>query len=146
MTKLIHSFAATILITILSFIPLENLTAQDSLPIEGKGMYLWQIWTTSGGGKNIDGIVNKLKSIGATWLIIKMGDGDSYYYRPTKLLYNWATTYYGNMDSVVSIFHANGIKLLAFQYVYGVPHYWGNTVSETDVANSILDINFKYFQ
>ena len=40
MTKLIHSFAATILITILSFIPLENLTAQDSLPIEGKGMYL----------------------------------------------------------------------------------------------------------
>jgi Secretion system C-terminal sorting domain len=48
---------------------------------------------------------------------------------------------YGSMDSVISVLHNNGIKLLAFQYVYGVPHHWGNAVSETEVANMILDVN-----
>jgi Secretion system C-terminal sorting domain len=114
--------------------------SQDSLAISGKGMYLWQIWSTNNGGKNLGGIINKLKSVGATWLVIKMADGDSYYNSPNHSLYNWVKTYYGNMDSVVTIFHSFGIKLLAFQYVYGVPHYWGDALSETDVANSILSI------
>jgi hypothetical protein len=108
--------------------------------LEGKGMYLWHLWTADGGGKNLNTIITKLQSVGAKWLVIKMADGDSYYYRSGKGLYDWATANYGSMDSVVSIFHANGIKLLAFQYVYGTPHHWNNPVSETDVANSILNV------
>jgi hypothetical protein len=44
------------------------------------------------------------------------------------------------LDSVISVFHSSGIKVLAFQYVYGDPHHWGNVQSETDVANWILDV------
>ncbi len=108
--------------------------------LEGKGMFLWHLWTQDGGGKNLNYIIDTLHLTGTNWLVVKMGDSDSYYYRPGKDMYSWATTYYGSMDSVVSIFHANGIKLLAYQYVRGVPHYYGNTASETDVANSILSI------
>ena len=112
----------------------------NHFPLEGKGIYLWQIWTANNGGKNLNTIIAKLKNTGITWIVIKMGDGDSFYNSSDKSLYTWATTNYGSMESVISIFHSNGIKLLAFQYVYGVPHYWGNTWSETDVANWILDV------
>ena len=121
-------------------IPSRMCTAQNSIPIGMKGMYLWQLWSTNGGGKNLSSIVSKLKSAGVTWLVIKMGDGDSYYNSPNHSLYNWVISNYSSMDSVVAFFHANGIKLLAFQYVYGVSHHWGNPESETDVANSILDV------
>jgi hypothetical protein len=139
MKKFLLSFTVTIII--FSFIPLQKCFSQNSLPIEGKGMYLWQIWTTSGGGKNLDGIINKLKNIGATWLVIKMANANSNYNTPNHSLYNWAVANYGSMDSVTAIFHANGIKLLVYQYVYGVPYYYSSfPESETDVANSILDI------
>ena len=104
-------------------------------------MYLWQLWTTNGGGRNLDAITARLQSTGIRWIVIKMGDGDSYYNSPNHSLYNWVVPNYGSMDSVVAILHRNGIKLLAFQYVYGVPHHWGNAESETDVANMILDVH-----
>ncbi len=113
---------------------------QGPLPIQGKGMYIWELWISNGGGKNLNKVISKLDSLGVTWIVIKMGDGDSYYNSPNHLLYNWAVPYYGSMDSVISVFHANGIKVYAFQYVYGVPHYWGNSASETDVANEILSV------
>ncbi len=129
-----------VLILTTNLFTIKTFAAQDSLSISGKGMFLWQLWNSNGGGKNLNAVISKLKSVGATWLVIKMADGDSYYNSPNHSLYNWATANYRNMDSVVAIFHANGIKLLAFQYVYGVPHYWGNPASETDVANSILSV------
>jgi hypothetical protein len=120
--------------------PRQRCSAQDGLPLGAKGIYLWQLWTANGGGRNLDAIVAKLQSVGVGWLVIKMADGDSYYNSPNHSLYNWVLPNYGTMDSVVAILHSNGIKLLAFQYVYGVPHHWGNAVSETDVANMILDV------
>jgi hypothetical protein len=140
MRKSALSLSVAILIFTLSLLPSGKCTAQDSLPIGAKGMYLWQLWSANGGGKNLSTIINKLKSTGVTWLVIKMADGDSYYNSPNHSLYNWVTPNYGSMDSLVAIFHSNGIKLLAFQYVYGEPHHWGNPASETDVANSILDV------
>ncbi|HUI30284.1 MAG TPA: T9SS type A sorting domain-containing protein [Candidatus Acidoferrales bacterium] len=112
--------------------------AQGALPIEGKGMWIWQLWNASGG--SLGAVINKLRTVGVTWVVIKVGDGDSYYNSADHSLYNWAVPEYGSMDSVASIFHSNGIKIFAFQYVYGVPHYWGNSASETDVANMILSI------
>lgn len=133
MTRILTSF-------LLSFLLLSGATAESPLPINGKGMYLWQLWTSHGGGKNLPTIVAKMKSIGATWIIFKMGDGDSYYNSSGKSLYTWATTNYGSMDSVIGYFHANGIKVLPYQYVYGVPHRYGNPASETDVADQIMSV------
>ncbi len=118
----------------------QNCDAGDTLSIGGKGIYLWQLWTTNGGGRNLDSVVARLHRVGIGWMVVKMGDGDSYYNSPNHSLYNWVIPNYGSMDSVVAVLHNNGIKLLAFQYVYGVPHHWGNPVSETDVANMILDV------
>ncbi len=110
--------------------------AQVSLPIQAKGMWIWMLWSANNG--NLNAVIDKLKSVGVTWIVVKMGDSDSYYNRTGKSLYSWASNY-GGLDSVVSIFHRNGIKMFGYQYVYGVPH-WGVGVSEADVANMILDV------
>ena len=140
MRKLALSLSTAVVMIMISLVPLRKCIAQDSLSIGAKGMYLWKLWSANGGGQNLNTIINKLNSAGVTWLVIKMADGDSYYNSPNHSLYNWAVANYGSMDNVVTIFHAYGIKLLAFQYVYGLPHHWGNPASETDVANSILDV------
>jgi hypothetical protein len=114
--------------------------AGDPLPITGKGMYLWQLWSSHGGGRNLDAIIARLQSAGVGWIVIKMADGNSNYNSPDHSLYNWAVANYGSMDSVVSVFHSNGIKLLAFQYVYGIPRRWSYSITETDAANMILDV------
>jgi hypothetical protein len=140
MRKFVPSLITVVMMMMISLVPSKRGLAQDSLSIGAKGMYLWQLWNANGGGQNLNTIINKLNSIGVTWLVIKMADGDSYYNSPNHSLYNWAIANYGSMDNVVATFHANGIKLLAFHYVYGVPHHWGNLASETDVANAILDV------
>jgi hypothetical protein len=137
MKKITSSIVAAVIMIIGNMIPLQSCYAKDSLSISGKGMYIWQMWNAN--SSNLTTTINKLKSNGITWVVIKMGDGDSYYNQSGKSLYNWAATYSG-MDSVISIFHSNGIKVLAFQYVYGDPHHWLNVWSETDVANWVLDV------
>jgi hypothetical protein len=114
----------------------EGLFAQISLPIQAKGMWIWMLWSANSG--SLSTVIAKLKSVGATWVVVKMGDSDSYYNRSGKSLYNWAATY-GGMDSVVSIFHMNGIKIFGYQFVYGTPQY-AIGPSESDVANMILGV------
>ncbi len=114
----------------------EGLFAQTSLPIQAKGMWIWELWVANSG--NLTAVTDKLKTVGVTWAVIKMGDSNSDYNSSGKLLYSWASAY-GGMDSVVSIFHRNGIKLLGYQYVYGVAQYGGG-LSEADVANRILSV------
>lgn len=112
------------------------LRAQSTLPIQAKGMWFWHLWSANNG--DLNAVIGKLKSVGVTWIVAKMGDSDSYYNGSGKSLYTWAAGY-GGMDSVVSIFHNNGIKILGYQYVYGANH-WGSGPSEADVANMILDV------
>jgi hypothetical protein len=112
------------------------LHAQSSLPIQAKGMWIWKLWTANGG--NLSTVIDKLKSVGATWVVIKMADSDSYYNRSGQSLYSWASSY-GGMDSVVSVFHRNGIRLLGYQYVYG-PAQYGTGLSEANIANMILSV------
>lgn len=135
-----RSFFAAAMIFAGGFLPARECFARDSLAIAGKGIYLWQLWTTNGGGRNLDSVIARLHRSGIGWMVTKMGDGDSYYNSPNHSLFTWVVANYGSMDSVVTVLHRNGIRLLAFQYVYGVPHHWGNPVSETDVANMILDV------
>ena len=136
----VRSLLVAGMLCLAGMIPARMLAAGDSLSIGGKGMYLWQLWTANGGGRNLDTVVAKLHSAGVGWVVIKMADGDSYYNSPDHSLYNLVVPNYSSMDSVVSLLHKNGIRLVAFQYVYGVPHHWGNPASETDVANMILNV------
>ena len=106
-------------------LPVQMCAARDSLSIGAKGIYLWQLWTTNGGGRNLDSVIARLHHVGIGWMVIKMGDGDSYYNSPNHSMYTWVVPNYSSMDSVIAVLHRNGIKLLAFQYVYGVPHHWG---------------------
>ena len=66
-------------------------------------MWIWKIWDTEGG--NLNTIVTKLKSNGVKWVIIKLGDSDSYYNRVGKTLYNWASAYNG-FDNVITQFRS----------------------------------------
>ncbi len=140
MRKSLLSIFAAVVMTVASMAPSGACYAKDSLPIGGKGIFIWQLYSATGSGKSLSATITKLKSNGISWVVIKMGDGDSYYNQSGKSLYTWAAANGGSMDSVISMFHSSGIKVLAFQYVYGVPHYWLNTWSETDVANWILDV------
>ena len=99
-------------------------------------MWIWKIWDTEGG--NLNTIVTKLKSNGVKWVIIKLGDSDSYYNRVGKTLYNWASAYNG-FDNVITQFHNNGIKVFGWQFVYSY-NKWDTGTSEAAVANQILDI------
>lgn len=108
----------------------------SSPPSSGKGMWIWKIWDTEGG--NLNTIVAKLKSNGVKWVIIKLGDSDSYYNRAGKILYNWASAYDG-FDNVITRFHNNGIKVFGWQFVYSY-NKWNTGTSEAAVANRILDI------
>ena len=110
--------------------------AQPSSPVQAKGMWIWKLWTAQGG--NLSAVIDSLKAIGATWVVAKMGDADSYYNSSGRSLFAWATGY-GGMDSVVAVFHRNGIRFLGYQYVYGSPQY-GLGYSEADVANMILSV------
>ena len=112
------------------------LRAQDSLSIQAKGIWIWELWTANGG--NLSAVIDQLKSVGVGWVIIKMADSDSYYNSSGHSLYNWAVGY-GGMDSVISTFHQNGIKVIGYQYIYGIPH-WGDGFSESQVANMMLSV------
>jgi hypothetical protein len=114
----------------------EGLQAQMSMTIEAKGMWIWKLWTANSG--NLAAVIDKVKSVGVTWVVIKMADSDSYYNKSGQSLYNWASAY-GGMEGVASTFHANGIKIMGYQYVYGIPH-WGLGFSESDIADSILSV------
>ncbi|MGC8594810.1 MAG: T9SS type A sorting domain-containing protein [Candidatus Kryptoniota bacterium] len=116
---------------------LESSAVQAQLPIEAKGIWIWKVWTANSG--DLNQVVSTLKKEGITWLVIKMGDSDSYYNLPNKALYGWAANY-GGMDSVIAKFHHNNIKIMGYQYVYGIPH-WGTGMTEADVADSILNVN-----
>lgn len=107
------------------------------LPIQAKGIWIWKLWNANSG--DLNSVISTLKREGISWLVIKMGDSDSYYNLPGKYLYTWAGKY-GGMDSVIERFHCSNIKVLGYQYVYGIPH-WGTGVTEADVANSILSVN-----
>ncbi len=128
----------TTMVALLALVSMVSLGhAESSLPIEGKGMWIWQLWTPA--DSNLTATIDRLKSEGVNWVVVKVGDSDSYYNRSGKSLYNWAANH-GGMAGVVSTFHANGIKIFGYQYVRGYS-YWGNGVSEADVANMILDIH-----
>ena len=69
----------------------------------GRGMWIWQLAQSSGG--NPASIAQTARAYGVTTLMIKAGDGSS----------GWAQF----NPQVVAALHADGLKVCAWQYVYG---------------------------
>jgi Putative peptidoglycan binding domain len=75
--------------------------AADTLA--GRGMWIWYISRSSGG--TLASIITTARHYGVSTLMIKSGDGVSMWSQFTP--------------SVVSTLHANGLRVCAWQYVYG---------------------------
>ena len=72
-------------------------------PLTGRGMWIWYVADSSGG--NLNSIITTAHTYGIGTLLIKSGDGTTVWSQFTPQL--------------VSTLHAAGIKVCAWQYVYG---------------------------
>ncbi len=71
---------------------------------EGSGMWIWYLSQSDGG--NIASIVAQAHAAGVTTLFVKSSDGSSNYWSQFS-------------PALVQTLHANGLKVCAWQYVYG---------------------------
>jgi peptidoglycan hydrolase-like protein with peptidoglycan-binding domain len=73
-------------------------------PFAGRGMWIWELGSSNGG--NVSSIVARARSNGVSTVMIKSGDG--------------ASTWSQFSRSLVSALHGRGLRVCAWQYVYGV--------------------------
>src|SRR5205809_3088072 len=78
----------------------------------GKGHWIWQISAaeTNTGSSTVQGMVDYLKSKNFKWIIVKAGDGNS-----GPVTGTWTQF---NTDLVTRV-HNAGMKIFAYQFVYG---------------------------
>ncbi len=76
--------------------------AQDN-PLAGRGMWIWYVSQSNGG--NLASLVARARRNGIATLMIKSGDGSSYWSQFSRHL--------------ISTLHANGLRVCAWQFVYG---------------------------
>jgi len=111
------------------------------LPATGKGLWIWKIYDTDDDGKidsgNLPSVIEKTKSAGIQWVVIKFGDGSDYWpTNPERELYKWFEKNNYTLSDIINGFHNAGIKIFGMHYVYG-----DDPTEEADVSNKILDIN-----
>ncbi len=111
-----------------------NRTAQAALDngVEpenlGKGDWIWQVPNAEAnvGASSVQGLVNYEKSKGMRFVIVKGADGGQIWSQFTS--------------DLVTRFHASGIKVFAFQYVYGSYYGSGQVAAEISAANYLMSI------
>jgi peptidoglycan hydrolase-like protein with peptidoglycan-binding domain len=72
--------------------------------LEGQGMWIWYVSRSSGG--SVPGIISQARAAGVTTVFVKSSDGSSNYWSQFS-------------PQLVSELHAAGLKVCAWQYVYG---------------------------
>jgi len=72
-------------------------------PLAGRGMWMWYVSQSSGG--SVSSIISTARSYGLSTLLIKSGDGPTYWSQFNSTL--------------VDELHAAGLKVCAWQYLYG---------------------------
>jgi Putative peptidoglycan binding domain len=89
-------------------------SAASSTAFDGQGMWIWYISQSNGG--NLASIVARAHAAGVSTVFVKSSDG--------------STNYWSQFSSeLVAQMHANGIKVCAWQYVYGT-----NPVGEANLG------------
>src|SRR5579883_1995291 len=104
---------------------LDNGVEPDNL---GKGDWIWVVPNAEAnvGATSVQGLINYEKSLGVRFLIVKGADGGD--------TADWTQF---NSDLVTRC-HAAGIKVFAFQYVYGSYLGSGQVQAEINAANYLM--------
>jgi peptidoglycan hydrolase-like protein with peptidoglycan-binding domain len=84
--------------------PPANVGAVSGTAFEGQGMWIWYLSKSDGG--SVAAIVAQAHAAGVTTLFIKSSDGSTNYWSQFS-------------PQLVAELHANGLKVCAWQYVYG---------------------------
>jgi hypothetical protein len=87
-------------------------------PFTGRGMWIWELSSSSGG--NLDAIVTQARQYGIKTVMIKSGDGSS----------TWAQF----SPAIVATLHSAGLRVCAWQYVYGA-----HPVAEAQVGAAAIE-------
>ncbi|HTX31257.1 MAG TPA: peptidoglycan-binding domain-containing protein [Solirubrobacteraceae bacterium] len=83
--------------------PATRASAPAHNPLSGRGMWIWELSASNGG--NLSSIIATARTYGLSTLMIKSGDGTS----------AWSQF----NSTLVAELHAAGLKVCAWQYVYG---------------------------
>ncbi len=112
--------------------PVRHVAHAAGNPLAGRGMWIWMLGSSNGG--NVASIVAQAHRFGVTTLMIKSGDGSSVWSQFNAPL--------------VSALHANGLRVCAWQYVYGtnpVPEAQVGAAAAHDGADClIIDAESEY--
>ncbi len=94
--------------------PPGGVGAASGTAFDGQGMWIWYVNQSNGG--NVASIVAQAHAAGVTTVFVKSSDGSSNYWSQFSA-------------QLVAEMHANGLKICAWQYVYG-----SNPVGEADLG------------
>jgi len=101
--------------------------------LEGQGMWIWYVSRSSGG--SVAAIVAQAHAAGVTTVFVKSSDGSSNYWSQFS-------------SQLVSELHANGLKVCAWQYVYGTNPAGEANLGAEAVANGadclVIDAEAEY--
>ncbi len=102
-------------------------------PFEGQGMWIWYVSKSSGG--SVAAIAAQAHAAGVSTLFLKSSDGSSNYWSQFS-------------PQLVSELHANGLKVCAWQYVYGTNPAGEAALGAEAVANGaeclVIDAEAEY--
>ena len=107
--------------------------APSGTAFDGQGMWIWYVSQSDGG--NLASIVAQAHAAGVTTLYVKSSDGSSNYWSQFS-------------PELVQTLHANGLKVCAWQYVYGTNPAGEATLGAEAVANGadclVIDAEAEY--
>jgi hypothetical protein len=102
-------------------------------PLEGQGMWIWYIERSSGG--SVPAIIAQAHAAGVTTVFVKSSDGSSNYWSQFS-------------PQLVAELHAGGLKVCAWQYVYGTNPAGEAALGAEAVANGadclVIDAEEQY--
>jgi putative peptidoglycan binding protein len=112
--------------------PTSNVAAAGS-PFEGQGMWIWYLSKSDGG--SIAAIAARAHAAGVSTLFVKSSDGSSNYWSQFS-------------PQLVAALHANGLKVCAWQFVYGSEPVGEARLGAEAVANGadclVIDAEGEY--
>ncbi len=113
--------------------PAPTATSASGTAFEGQGMWIWYMSQSDGG--NVASIVAQAHASGVTTVFIKSSDGSSNYWSQFS-------------PALVTELHANGLKVCAWQYVYGTNPTGEANLGAEAVANGadclVIDAESEY--
>ncbi len=142
------------------FISCNNHTQIKSRNLQGKGVWIWQLWNLPLVDKS-DGIIelswendegvneihevldfktliSRLEDTGVDWVAIKLSDSNSFWLRDGALISRWLTHQGRTFDDLLVQLKSSGIKVIGWCFVYGESK-WDSSLTEVECAQKIIE-------